>query len=80
MKIAKFKDTQKINMIIESTKFEYTVEQIRNGISNSPKVDMAAMQALNSLEAIRGGSGIADLCATGVTGNWQGFNIQLNMG
>jgi hypothetical protein len=39
----------------------------------------ATQKALDALEFIRSGDGIADQCSTGLSGTWESLPVQLNM-
>jgi hypothetical protein len=39
----------------------------------------AAQKSLDALEFTRSGKGVADQCATGLCGTWEGHQVQLDM-
>jgi len=55
-----------------------TANAIRSGLGTSTKFNAATQKALEALEHIRSGSGIADQCAVGVCGTWEGLQIQID--
>lgn len=79
MKIVRFKQAQKFRVIVDSACFYATAKQIREGVGDFIKCNVAVQQALGSLEKTRSGEGLADQCACGLAGTWEGLNVQLNI-
>jgi hypothetical protein len=79
MDIKRFKQTQKFRIIVGQACFYATVKQIRNGVGDFTQCNAAAQKALDALEYTRSGNGVADQCAVGIAGTWEGMNVQLNL-
>ena len=79
LKIKRFKQTQKFRIIVGESCFYSTTKQIRNGVGDFYKCNAAIQKALESLEHIRSGEGVADQCSVGLAGTWEGLNIQINV-
>jgi hypothetical protein len=79
MNIKRFKQTQKFRVIIDRVSFFATARQIRWGVGGLSICNAATQKALDALEYTRSGDGIADQCATGIAGTWEGMNVQLDM-
>ena len=79
MKVQRFKQTQKFRVIVGQACFYATVKQIRNGVGDFAKCNAATQKALDALEFTRSGTGIADQCASGLAGTWEGLQVQLSM-
>jgi hypothetical protein len=79
MDIKRFKQTQKFRIIVGQACFYATVKQIRNGVGDFTKCNAAAQKALDALEYTRSGNGVADQCAVGIAGTWEGLDVQLNI-
>jgi hypothetical protein len=79
MDIKRFKQTQKFRIIVGQACFYATVKQIRNGVGDFTKCNAAAQKALDALEYTRSGNGVADQCAVGIAGTWEGLDVQLNV-
>jgi hypothetical protein len=79
MVMKRFKQTQKFRVIVGQACFYATVKQIRNGVGDFAKCNAATQKALESLEFTRSGEGLADQCASGLAGTWEGLQIQLNL-
>lgn len=79
MDIKRFKQTQKFRVIVDSACFYATAKQIRNGVGDFMKCNAATQKALDALEFTRSGTGVADQCTVGLTGTWEGLNVQLNV-
>jgi hypothetical protein len=79
MDIKRFKQTQKFRIIVGQACFYATVKQIRNGVGDFTQCNAAAQKALDTLEFMRSGEGSAEGAACGITGNWEGMNVQLNL-
>jgi hypothetical protein len=79
MKMYRFKQAQRFRVIVGAACFYATAKQIRNGVGDFGTCNAATQKALDSLEFQRSGSGIADQCAVGLAGTWEGLNVQLNV-
>ncbi len=79
MKMYRFKQAQRFRVIVGAACFYATAKQIRNGVGDFGACNAATQKALDSLEFQRSGSGIADQCAVGLAGTWEGLNVQLNV-
>jgi hypothetical protein len=79
MVIKRFKQTQKFRIIVGNACFYATAKQIRNGVGDFMQCNAATQKALESLEFTRSGEGLADQCASGLAGTWEGLQIQLNL-
>jgi len=79
MKMYRFKQAQRFRVIVGAACFYATAKQIRNGVGDFGTCNAATQKALDALEFQRSGSGIADQCATGLAGTWEGLNVQLNV-
>lgn len=77
--IKRFKQTQNFRVIIDNASFYATARQIRNGIGSLGPCNAATQKALDALEFTRSGTGIADQCACGIAGTWEGLNVQLDI-
>ncbi len=79
MDIKRFKPTQKFRVIVGTACFYATAKQIRNGVGDFGQCNAATQKALDALEYTRSGEGVADQCAVGLAGTWEGLNVQLNV-
>ena len=79
MTIKRFKQTQKFRVIVGTACFYATAKQIRNGVGDFTQCNAATQKALDALEFTRSGSGVADQCAVGLAGTWEGLQVQLNL-
>ena len=79
MKVYRFKQSQRFRLIVGSASFYATAKQIRNGVGDFTKCNAATQKALDALEFTRSGSGVADQCAVGLAGTWEGLQVQLNV-
>lgn len=79
MNIKRFKPSQKFRICIDSVSFYATARQIRSGVGDFAKCNAAVQKCLDSLEYTRSGTGVADQCAVGLAGTWEGMNVQLNI-
>ena len=75
----KFKQGQRFRVIVSNACFYATAKQIRDGVGDFVQCNQAVREALRSLQDTRSGSGIADQCAVGLAGTWEGLQVQLNM-
>lgn len=79
MTVKRFKQSQKFRVIVGSACFYATATQIRNGVGDFIKCNAATQKALDALEYIRSGSGIADQCTSGLAGTWEDLAVQLTL-
>jgi GTP cyclohydrolase III len=79
MQINRFETTQKFRVIISDISFYTTASDIRRGIGDTAKPNAAVQKCLDALEYIRSGTGVADQCARGIAGTWEGFNVQVDI-
>lgn len=79
MTIKRFKQSQKFRVIVGQACFYATTKQIRNGVGDFMKCNAATQKALDALEYTRSGEGLADQCASGLAGTWEGLQVQLNL-
>lgn len=79
MKIKRLKQNQKMRVIIEGVGIWTTPKQIRSGIGCFTAQVAATQKALDALEFTRSGQGVADRCATGLCGTWEGLQVQIDM-
>ena len=77
--IKRFKQTQKFRVIVGDACFYATAKQIRYGVGDFMTCNAATQKALDALEYTRSGSGIADQCASGLAGTWEGLQVQLTL-
>jgi hypothetical protein len=78
MQIKRFKQAQRFRVIVGAACFYATAGQIRNGVGDFVNCNAATQKALDALEAYRSGDD-AGACSTGLGGNWEGLQVQLNM-
>lgn len=83
MTIKRFKQSQRFRVIVGDTVyaacFYATAKQIRSGVGDFVKCNAATQKALDSLEFMRSGEGVAEQCATGLAGTWEGVPVQLTL-
>ena len=79
MTIKRFKQSQRFRVIVGQACFYATAKQIRNGVGDFGVCNAATQKALDALEFTRSGEGVADQCAVGLAGTWEGLNVQLNV-
>ena len=79
MIVTRFEQSQKFRVIISDVSFYTTATEIRRGVGDTAKPNEAIRKCLDALEFQRSGSGVADQCATGLNGIWEGFNVQLDL-
>jgi hypothetical protein len=79
MTIKRFKAAQKFRVIVGPACFYATAKQIRNGIGDFVNCNHAVQKALGALEFTQSGAGVADQCASGLAGTWEGLQVQLNI-
>ena len=73
----KFKPTQKLHIIVNGVSIFTNARDVRIGIGDSTKINIATGKALFALEEIRGGLG--NLTGCSVSGGWNGISIQINV-
>jgi len=79
MQVKRFKQTQRFRVNVGDASFYATAKQIRSGVGDFGKCNAATQKALDALEFTRSGSGVADQCAVGLAGTWEGLQVQLNI-
>lgn len=79
MIVTRFEQSQKFRVIISDISFYTTATEIRRGVGDTAKPNEAIRKCLDALEFQRSGSGVADQCASGLGGIWEGFNVQLDL-
>ena len=79
MQIKRLKQSQKLRVIISGVGVWTTAKQIRNGIGCFTNQIAATQKALDALEFTRSGDGVADKCATGLCGTWEGLQVQIDI-
>ncbi len=79
MTIKRFKATQKFRVIVGPACFYSTARQIRSGVGDFMTCNAATQKALEALEFTRSGAGVADQCASGLAGTWEGLQVQLTV-
>ena len=85
MTIKRFKQSQNFRVVISGgvitsgVSFYATAKQIRYGVGDFVTCNAAVQKALDALEFTRSGKGVADQCAVGIAGTWEGLPVQLNM-
>ncbi len=79
MDIKRFKQTQKFRVIVGTACFYATAKQIRWGVGDFTQCNAATQKALDALEFTRSGKGVADQCAVGIAGTWEGLQVQINV-
>ena len=79
MSIKRFKQSQKFRVIVGQACFYATAKDIRFGVGDFGKCNAATQKALDALEFTRSGEGVADQCASGIAGTWEGLQVQLNV-
>lgn len=79
MSVKRFPQSKKFRVIVDNVCFYATAKQIRYGVGDFALVNSAVQKALDALEFTRSGSGLADQCACGIAGMWEGRNVQLDM-
>ena len=75
----RFKQTQRFRVIVGPACFYATAKQIRNNVGDYATCNSATQKALDALEYIRSGDGVADQCASGLAGTWDGLHVQLTV-
>lgn len=79
MSIKRFKQTQRFRVIVGDACFYSTAKQIRNGVGDLNRCNAATQKALDALEFTRSGRGAAEFAAVGISGTWEGLQVQLNV-
>ena len=70
------KSTQKLRIVINSVSIFTTPKQIRNGLGDFNKVNVAAQKALLALENMRA---FEKFPPVGLVGTWEGMQVQISM-
>ena len=73
-----FKQSQRFRVISGDVSFYATKKEIRRGVGDFIKFNLAMNQALDALENYRQGTGVESSCQ-GLAGTWQDLQIQLNV-
>lgn len=79
MNIKRFKQSQRFRVCIGAVSFYATAKEIRNGVGDFSTCNAATQKALDALEFTRSSEGVADQCAVGLAGTWEGLSVQLNL-
>lgn len=79
MSIKRFKQTQRFRVIVGDACFYSTAKQIRDGVGDLNRCNDATQKALAALEFNRSGRGAAEFATVGISGTWEGLQVQLNM-
>jgi GTP cyclohydrolase III len=79
MQVNRFETTQKFRVIISDISFYATASDIRRGVGDTAKPNTAIQKCLDALEFQRSGTGVADQCIRGLSGTWEGFNVQVDI-
>jgi hypothetical protein len=79
MTVKRFSVSKRFRVIVGTACFYATAKQIRWGVGDFAACNAAVQKALDALEFTRSGSGVADQCAVGIAGTWEGLNVQLNV-
>jgi hypothetical protein len=79
MTVKRFKQSQRFRICMVNASFYATAKQIRNGVGDFSTCNAATQKALDALEFTRSGSGVADQCAVGIAGTWEGLQVQINV-
>ena len=79
MQVKRFPQSKKFRVIVGSACFYATAKQIRWGVGDFTKCNAAVQKALDALEFMRSGNGVAEQCASGLAGTWEGLQVQLNV-
>ena len=75
----RFKPSQRFRVCIGAVSFYATAKQIRNGVGDFSVCNAATQKCLDALEFTKSGKGLADQCAVGLAGTWEGMQVQLNI-
>ena len=79
MKMYRYNLTQRFRVIVGDACFYATARQIRAGVGDFGRCNAATQKALDALEYIKSGAGVADQCASGIAGTWENLNVQLTV-
>lgn len=79
MEIKRFKQSQKFRVVSGYACFYATAKEIRSGLGMMGNFNAATQKCLDALEFQRSGTGVADQCAVGLAGTWEGIPVQLDM-
>lgn len=74
-----FKPTQKFRVISGDISFRTTAREIRKGVGDFGKFNLAVLTCLTSLEKQKSGASWQAQCVSGLAGAWEGFQIQLDV-
>ena len=76
--IKRFKPTQKFRVISGHVSFYANAGEIRNGVGDFTRFNSAVLACLDLLEWQRSCDDALS-CSTGLSGTWEGYQIQLNI-
>lgn len=79
MIVKRFTAAKRFRVIVGQACFYASAKQIRSGVGDFTQCNSAVQKALDALEFTRSGSGAADQAAVGISGIWEGLNVQLNL-
>lgn len=79
MEIKRLKKNQKLVVYAGSFSVYTTAGIVREGIGCLADFNAAAQKALDALEFMRSGSGAAEQAVSGISGIWEGINIQVDI-
>ena len=75
----RLKQSQKMRIIISGVAIYTTVKQLRWSLFGFTNQVAASQKALDALEYIRSGKGVAEKNTTGLCGTWEGLQVQLDI-
>ena len=79
MLVKRLKQSQKMRIILSGVAIYTTAKQIRYGLFGFVNQVAASQKALDALEYIRSGKGVAEKSTTGLCGTWEGLPVQLDI-
>ena len=79
MTISRLTSSQKIRIVSGPMHLQTTVGKVRTGLGDSCKFNAATQKAVDALEYTRNGKGAAELCANGISGQWEGIPVQIDL-
>lgn len=74
-----FKQSQKIRVIVSGVGFYTTVKEVRNSMFCFTAQNAAVQKAVCALEGIRNNQSIEDKRTVGISGMWEGLQVQLTL-
>ena len=72
-------DNTKFRVVVGPVSWYTTAKQIREGVGDLLHCNCALIEALIALELTHSGTGTAEQATTGISGNWRGLNVQLDI-